>query len=92
MEANYGNRLMRALASKDGHTEIPCNLLIGSDGRVVAREVGIKFIEDKNGQPPPGNNIDRLNTALSGNTQSLWGTPAGDEFATCLAGGFVKFP
>lgn len=89
MEANYGSTLAKTMARKSSSYELPCNVLIAPDGNVVGREMSLLINDDDASQSV--DNKTRLNEAVAGKSQSLWGTPAGDEFATCLASGFVKF-
>ncbi len=92
IEKDHGGRLAVTMARRHDEFEIPCNLLIAPEGRVVGREFGIKADNDDGtmtGQPPPKDAMDRITRAASGQTQSLWGTPAGDEFAVCMANGFL---
>jgi thiol-disulfide isomerase/thioredoxin len=47
IESKFGNRLMMVMAATHYSTEIPCNLLIAPNGRVIAREIGIKQSDDE---------------------------------------------
>ncbi len=85
MEEDYGKKLLNGMAYEGEGPTIPCNLLIAPDGRVIAREIGLKITDTA-----ADSNKKRLDQALGGNSQTLWGTPAGDEFATCMANDFLK--
>jgi thiol-disulfide isomerase/thioredoxin len=89
LEHRHGNRLMETMARKGANLAIPCNILIGPSGKVVAREIGL----DENGakvDADPNDKYSRADKAAAGETQSLWGTAAGDEFATAMATGFLS--
>ncbi|HXC54990.1 MAG TPA: TlpA disulfide reductase family protein [Rhizomicrobium sp.] len=88
LEHRYGDRLLLKMARQGSQLAIPCNILIGPDGKVVAREIGL----DTNGATvatDPNDKYSRAEKAAAGETQSLWGTAAGDEFATAMAMGFL---
>ena len=88
-EQRFGGALVRAMARSGNMLSLPCNLLIDPKGRVVAREMGLK----SNGvtlTDDPGDRYARAEKAAAGQTQSLWGTAAGDAFATALANGFLN--
>ncbi len=74
MEAHYGERLMEAMARKDGRLAIPCNVLIAPDGKVAAREIGME-------KDPTAKEDGRL---------SWWGSVAGQEFGAAMATGFFS--
>jgi thiol-disulfide isomerase/thioredoxin len=86
IEQDWGNKLLITMAMTDGHTEIPCNLLIAPDGRVVGREFGIKLADDEQAAAYSSHPIAR---AEAGQSLSLWGKDAGDEFAAAMASGFL---
>ncbi|HEY4124671.1 MAG TPA: hypothetical protein VGM36_08665 [Rhizomicrobium sp.] len=90
MEANYGHQLASTMAVSPAGVALPCNVLIAPSGRVVGREISLQRIDDP-ADSAKRTNIDRLNDAMIGKTQSLWGTKEGDDFASCISGGFVKF-
>jgi thiol-disulfide isomerase/thioredoxin len=92
LENNRGSRLMEALTRRSGRFEIPCNVLIAPDGRVVAREFGLK----SNGEfepPSEGTAAAKKSTMLAhaeaGDSLSLWGKQAGEQFAQAMANGFL---
>ena len=88
VERHFGKALAQTLGRKGNSYSLPCNVLIAPNGRVVAREIGL----ESNGHDVPIDKDDRYNRAeraAAGETQSLWGTPAGDEFAAALANGFL---
>ncbi|HEY0107925.1 MAG TPA: TlpA disulfide reductase family protein [Rhizomicrobium sp.] len=93
METHFGDKLMRRMARQGNSVAIPCNLLIAPDGRVVGREIGIKLSDDgeKDAERPVEGKKDPalVARAIGGETMSLWGTPAGDEFAAAMAKGFL---
>lgn len=91
MEMNFGRKLATTLAGTDRRFALPCNVLISPSGKVVGREISLQRIED-GADASAKTNTERLNDVLHGNTQSLWGTKEGDDFVSCLSGGFVKFP
>lgn len=74
IEDHFGGKLMRAMARKDGHFIVPCNVLIAPDGHVIGREIGLK-------ENPEAEEEGRT---------SLWGSGAGEEFAAVMAGGFFN--
>lgn len=89
VEHAFGNRLLSTMGRKGRSYAIPCNVLIAPNGKVVAREIGL----DENGvkvETDPNDRYARAQEAANGVTQSLWGTPAGDEFATAMAMGFLN--
>jgi len=89
VEHDFGNRLLQTMAHKGNSFDIPCNVLIAPNGKVVAREIGL----DENGvkvESDPNDKYVRAQKAANGVTQSLWGTSAGDEFATAMAMGFLN--
>jgi thiol-disulfide isomerase/thioredoxin len=90
MERNHGSKLYESMTRKHNANEIPCNVLIGPDGRVVGREIGVVHDDSKDTAPDaPKTGMERVGRAISGQTQSYWGMPAGDEFAVCMAHGFL---
>lgn len=94
IEARYGADLVAAMGAQGGHFALPCNVLIGADGRVIAREMGLKSNHEEDSDPDrkltPAEAMERIAKAARGETQSLWGTAAGDEFAAAMAGGFFQ--
>lgn len=86
------DRLGNTLATKMAHifgdeAALPCNLLIAPDGHVVAREMGrISSTDDTN---PANSYNDMLVRTQNGAVQSIWGQPAGEEFAKAMADGFL---
>jgi thiol-disulfide isomerase/thioredoxin len=91
MEANFGRKLATRMAGTGRSYALPCNLLISPSGKVIGREISLQRADDP-ADAPNKTNIERLDDAIAGKTQSLWGTKDGDDFATSLANGFVKFP
>ncbi|HEX4534973.1 MAG TPA: TlpA disulfide reductase family protein [Rhizomicrobium sp.] len=93
VENNFGNVLMIAMTEKHRHyTEIPCNLLIAPDGHVVGREFGLK--SNGTAAAPDGVTGAAAKSAMiaqaeAGNSLSLWGKDAGDQFAQAMANGFL---
>ncbi|HEY4943491.1 MAG TPA: TlpA disulfide reductase family protein [Rhizomicrobium sp.] len=87
IEYNRGDKLLRAMARKGAGLAIPCNLLIAPDGHVVAREIGMKRDDDASGAASgkPG----LIARAEAGESLSLWGEAAGEEFAAAMANGFL---
>ncbi|HWD28804.1 MAG TPA: TlpA disulfide reductase family protein [Rhizomicrobium sp.] len=88
-EQRFGGELVKHVARRANSLVLPCNLLIDPKGRIVAREIGL----ETNGVTPAkqtGDYYERADQAAHGQTQSLWGTAAGDAFATALANGFLK--
>lgn len=88
IEHRFGRLLVQTLARMGRGMSLPCNVLIAPDGRVVAREMGLQ----SNGhtvETDGGDKYARAQRAAAGETQSLWGTPVGDEFVSALAGGFL---
>jgi len=93
IEHKFGMRLIDTLGRQGNSFSLPCNVLIAPDGRVIAREMGLKSNdpEDKTKTKLTEDEAyGRVDKAAHGQTQSLWGTPAGDEFAVCMAGGYFK--
>lgn len=46
-EAHFGEVLLSVMARGEGHEiTVPCNVLIAPDGRVIAREIGMKQADD----------------------------------------------
>jgi thiol-disulfide isomerase/thioredoxin len=91
IEHKHGAELLAIMARTGNASEIPCNVLIAPDGHVVGREIGIARDDSKDADPDaPKNSLDRLNRAAAGQTQSYWGMPPGDEFAVCMAHGFIS--
>lgn len=86
MEARLGAKLVKVMARKGNQMQLPCNLLIAPDGRVVARVFGLQADEST-----PGAETGRelIRRAEAGQVLSYWGQPAGDEFAAVLANGFL---
>ena len=88
VERRFGNALVWKMARRGSEMMLPCNLLIGPNGKVVAREIGL----ESNGAdvaPDPHDHYSRAEKAAAGQTQSLWGTADGDGFATAMATGFL---
>jgi thiol-disulfide isomerase/thioredoxin len=88
VEHHYGAALLETMGRDGNSYAIPCNVLIGPDGKVVAREIGL----DSNGVEvtnDPADRYGRAEKAAAGQTQSLWGTSAGDEFAVVMATDFL---
>jgi thiol-disulfide isomerase/thioredoxin len=91
IERKYGGELIAAMAQRGNSFEIPCNVLIAPDGRIVGREMGIAHDESKDSAPDaPKSGDELLSRAVAGQTQSYWGMPPGDEFAVCMAHGFLS--
>ena len=100
VEKHDGSRLMEKMSRKGNQIGIPCNVLIGPDGRVIAREMGLKSnhpdadkdddkdLKDSERAARIAQAFANIQKAAGGETQSLWGTPAGDEFATAMSIGF----
>jgi thiol-disulfide isomerase/thioredoxin len=91
IESKFGNRLMMVMAATHYSTEIPCNLLIAPNGRVIAREIGIKQSDDEaaTAEQDLADKVDPVARAEAGETLSLWGKAAGEEFAAAMANGFL---
>ncbi len=86
IENHFGDRLLTTMArGKSREVEIPCNLLIAPDGRVVGREFGMK---EATGVKADSKH-QLLAQAEAGNVLSQWGKEAGDEFAAAMANGFL---
>ncbi len=91
IEKNHGSKLFEAMTHKNNANVIPCNVLIAPDGHVVGREIGVVHDESKDTAPDaPKTGMERVGRAISGQTQSYWGMPPGDEFAVCMAHGFIS--
>jgi thiol-disulfide isomerase/thioredoxin len=91
MEYRLGDELLNAMAKKDGELALPCNLLIGPNGKIAGREIGRVNSDDGSaGAPPPKNgDPETVARAEAGQAQSQWGKDAGREFAAAMAGGFL---
>ena len=92
MENHLGNILMQSMARRNNKTIIPCNLLIAPDGHVVAREFGLQPRDEDDhspAQPMQEKKPSLIARAEAGDSLSLWGQPAGDEFASAMANGFL---
>ena len=92
MEDNLSSHLMASMARRYNRYEIPCNLLIAPDGRVVGREFGLKSNSDdsaSSGQPASPEPKGSIAQAEAGESLSLWGKPAGEKFAQAMAKGFL---
>jgi thiol-disulfide isomerase/thioredoxin len=91
VEKNWGSRLMATMAVKSGNRiEIPCNLLIAPDGRVVGREIGVQRSADQDSVAAAASGRSAMIArAEAGEVLSLWGKDAGAEFAAAMAGGFL---
>jgi thiol-disulfide isomerase/thioredoxin len=88
VEHNFGSRLLNRMAVVGSHVNIPCNVLIGPDGHVIAREMGLARKEDAPEIKESDDRYARVEKAASGQTESIWGTAAGDEFAVAMSLGF----
>jgi thiol-disulfide isomerase/thioredoxin len=91
VEKKFGKRLLVTMAARnDGSVEIPCNLLIAPNGRVVAREFGLKRSDDEAAAATAAvGKVDPVARAEAGETLSLWGKAPGEELAAALASGFL---
>jgi len=89
MEKNYRDTLMKAMARKGGGVEIPCNLLVAPDGRVIGREIGAKRSDDEQAMVASDNKSQLIKRAEAGETLSLWGKEEGEQFAAAMANGFL---
>lgn len=97
IEYRRGDRLMQAMAKDGDHVAIPCNLIIAPSGKTIAREIGI-LERPKSAEAEAKlnamNHEDRrqalLGAAERGVALSLWGTAAGDELVSALAGGLLN--
>jgi thiol-disulfide isomerase/thioredoxin len=95
IEVALGAKLMNGMAQRyHGRIEIPCNLLIAPDGHVVGREFGVKRDTDQDAEiaadtkeAPHANTV--LACVEAGDTLSLWGKEAGEQFAAAMANGFL---
>ncbi|HKD22132.1 MAG TPA: TlpA disulfide reductase family protein [Rhizomicrobium sp.] len=94
IEKHLGGKLMQTMARRGREMYIPCNLLIGPDGRVVGREIGAQRDDQQNqmlaadpkqirGENP------QIARAEAGDVLSLWGKAPGEEFAAAMADGFL---
>ncbi len=93
VEKKFGKKLMLQMARRNGREiEIPCNLLIAPNGRVIGREFGMKRSDDEEAaaQAASANKTDPVARAEAGETLSLWGKQPGEEFASAMAGGFLN--
>jgi hypothetical protein len=93
IENRFGKKLMLQMARRKGREiEIPCNLLMASDGRVIAREFGMKSSDDHEAaaQAASADKTDPVARAEAGETLSLWGKQPGEEFAAAMAGGVLN--
>jgi thiol-disulfide isomerase/thioredoxin len=94
VEKRFGKKLMLQMARRTNgrEIEIPCNLLIAPDGRVIAREFGMKRSDDQEAaaQAATANKTDPVARAEAGETLSLWGKQPGEEFAAAMARGFLN--
>jgi thiol-disulfide isomerase/thioredoxin len=93
-ESMHGSSLARTMGRRGTGYALPCNLLIGPDGRAVAREIGMepknKPAGDDTHSSKPGNyRAETLNKVQAGESLSLWGEVPGDEFVAALANGFL---
>jgi hypothetical protein len=66
---------------------LPCNLLIGPDGRVMAREIG--RLENTDDANPAKTWKETVNRTGAGEVQSRWGQTDGEAFAAAMANGFL---
>jgi hypothetical protein len=69
----------------DRRVEIPCNLIVAPDGRVIGREFGLEEAEGVTAKTKH----QLIAQAEAGNILSLWGKKEGDEFAAAMANGFL---
>jgi thiol-disulfide isomerase/thioredoxin len=93
IENHFGRTLFTVMARRGGNTgALPCNLLIGPDGRVVGREMGrVTSDNAATGDAPQANgDPETLRRAEAGQTQSVWGELAGERFAAAMAAGFLS--
>ncbi|MEI9929758.1 MAG: TlpA disulfide reductase family protein [Rhizomicrobium sp.] len=89
IEDKRGGKLMERMARQSSNEiAIPCNLLVGPDGRVMAREIG--RIPNPDEKDPAKSYSDTLIHVQNGSVQSLWGQPPGDEFVKAMANGFLS--
>lgn len=87
VEARFGETLLSAMARGESHEiTVPCNVIIAPDGRVVAREIGMKTASDYDA----GSKHQMLAQAEAGKVLSEWGKEAGAEFAAAMANGFIS--
>ena len=92
VEKRFGHRLFAMTSRYSGASEIPCNLLIDPNGRVVAREFGAVRSDDQQQaatKAAAGGMDGVLSLAQAGDSLSLWGRQPGDEFAAAMADGFM---
>jgi thiol-disulfide isomerase/thioredoxin len=88
IENHLGNKLSERMAKiSSRQTALPCNLLIGPNGRVVAREIG--RLENSDDANPAKTWKDVVNRTGTGAVQSRWGQADGDAFAAAMANGFL---
>jgi thiol-disulfide isomerase/thioredoxin len=86
IESRNGGILLTAMArGSSREVEIPCNLLIAPDGRVVGREFGLKTAADFDAN----SKHQMIAQAEAGKVLSEWGKDAGDKFAQAMANGFL---
>ncbi len=99
IEPAGGDRLLKALAVSGGHTDLPCDLLVDSLGRIRGRPFGARMVTPvldlKPGDVRDGKltasgmaKVERAQAAQTGKPQhSEWATTDGDAFIKTLVGG-----
>lgn len=87
IEHKRGNMLARTMGKRGNTYVLPCNLLIGPDGRTVGREIGRLTNTDDN--DPAKTYHDAVNRTATGASQSRWGQEDGEAFARLMAAGFL---
>jgi thiol-disulfide isomerase/thioredoxin len=90
VERDFGHQLLNKMAAVGSHINIPCNVLIGPDGHVIAREMGLARKQDAPEVKETDDRYARVEKAASGQTESIWGTSVGDEFAVAMSLGFFS--
>jgi thiol-disulfide isomerase/thioredoxin len=92
IENHFGRTLFTVMARQGNKFALPCNLLIGPDGRVVGREIGrVTSDNAATGDAPQANgDPETVRRAEAGQTQSVWGEEAGEKFAAAMAAGFLE--
>lgn len=93
MENHFNDKLMSVMARRKDQVTIPCNLLIAPNGRVVAREFGLERNDDDTSSAAQltssGKKPGLIARAEAGESLSLWGKQAGEDFAAAMANGFL---
>ncbi|HWA30803.1 MAG TPA: TlpA disulfide reductase family protein [Rhizomicrobium sp.] len=89
MEEGLTSHLMDTLAVRGVETELPCNVLIAPSGRIVAREFGLKSGQPDDARTNSADGPSLADRAQAGETLSLWGKAAGEQFAQAMAAGFL---